>query len=328
MGSYIARRFLFMLLLLAMLTVAVFVIIQLPPGDFLTHYVTRLEAQGVFYDQEQTEQLRRIYGLDLPMYRQYLRWMGRIASGDLGMSLQWRQPVSRLLADRLPYAVIIAVVTLLFTYAVAIPIGVYSATHQYSLTDYAVTTLGFVGLATPNFLLALILMFLANRYLGFSIGGLFSIEYIDQPWSAAKLLDMFGHLPVPIVVIGTAGTAQLIRVLRSSLLDELSRQYVITARAKGLTESRLLFRYPVRVALNPVISTVGWVLPEIFSGQVITAIVLSLPTIGPLLLAALVAQDMFLAGSLVMVTALLTLVGTFLSDILLVAVDPRIRMAG
>ena len=328
MGSYIARRLLFMLLLLAMLTVAVFVIIQLPPGDFLTHYVTRLEAQGVFYDQEQTEQLRRIYGLDLPMYRQYLRWLGRIASGDLGMSLQWRQPVSRLLADRLPYAVIIAVVTLLFTYAVAIPIGVYSATHQYSLTDYAVTTLGFVGLATPNFLLALILMFLANRYLGFSIGGLFSIEYIDQPWSAAKLLDMLGHLPVPIVVIGTAGTAQLIRVLRSSLLDELSRQYVITARAKGLTESRLLFRYPVRVALNPVISTVGWVLPEIFSGQVITAIVLSLPTIGPLLLAALVAQDMFLAGSLVMVTALLTLVGTFLSDILLVAVDPRIRMAG
>ena len=328
MGSYIARRFLFMLLLLAMLTVAVFVIIQLPPGDFLTHYVTRLEAQGVFYDQEQTEQLRRIYGLDLPMHRQYLRWLGRIASGDLGMSLQWRQPVSRLLADRLPYAVIIAVFTLLFTYAVAIPIGVYSATHQYSLTDYAVTTLGFVGLATPNFLLALILMFLANRYLGFSIGGLFSIEYIDQPWSAAKLLDMLGHLPVPIVVIGTAGTAQLIRVLRSSLLDELSRQYVITARAKGLTESRLLFRYPVRVALNPVISTVGWVLPEIFSGQVITAIVLSLPTIGPLLLAALVAQDMFLAGSLVMVTALLTLVGTFLSDILLVAVDPRIRMAG
>ena len=328
MGSYIARRFLFMLLLLAMLTVAVFVIIQLPPGDFLTHYVTRLEAQGVFYDQEQTEQLRRIYGLDLPMHRQYLRWLGRIASGDLGMSLQWRQPVSRLLADRLPYAVIIAVVTLLFTYAVAIPIGVYSATHQYSLTDYAVTTLGFVGLATPNFLLALILMFLANRYLGFSIGGLFSIEYIDQPWSFAKVIDMLGHLPVPIVVIGTAGTAQLIRVLRSSLLDELSRQYVITARAKGLTESRLLFRYPVRVALNPVISTVGWVLPEIFSGQVITAIVLSLPTIGPLLLAALVAQDMFLAGSLVMVTALLTLVGTFLSDILLVAVDPRIRMAG
>ena len=328
MGSYIARRFLFMLLLLAMLTVAVFVIIQLPPGDFLSHYVTRLEAQGVFYDQEQTEQLRRIYGLDLPMHRQYLRWLGRIASGDLGMSLQWRQPVSRLLADRLPYAVIIAVATLLFTYAVAIPIGVYSATHQYSLTDYAVTTLGFVGLATPNFLLALILMFLANRYLGFSIGGLFSIEYIDQPWSAAKLLDMLGHLPVPIIVIGTAGTAQLIRVLRSSLLDELSRQYVITARAKGLTESRLLFRYPVRVALNPVISTVGWVLPEIFSGQVITAIVLSLPTIGPLLLAALVAQDMFLAGSLVMVTALLTLVGTFLSDILLVAVDPRIRMAG
>ena len=328
MGSYIARRFLFMLLLLAMLTVAVFVIIQLPPGDFLSHYVTRLEAQGVFFDQEQTEQLRRIYGLDLPMHRQYLRWLGRIASGDLGMSLQWRQPVSRLLADRLPYAVIIAVVTLLFTYAVAIPIGVYSATHQYSLTDYAVTTLGFIGLATPNFLLALILMFLANRYLGFSIGGLFSIEYVDQPWSFAKVLDMLGHLPVPIVVIGTAGTAQLIRVLRSSLLDELSRQYVITARAKGLAESRLLFRYPVRVALNPVISTVGWVLPEIFSGQVITAIVLSLPTIGPLLLAALVAQDMFLAGSLVMVTALLTLLGTFLSDILLVAVDPRIRMAG
>ncbi len=328
MGSYIVQRFLFMLLLLAMLTVAVFVIIQLPPGDFLSHYVTRLEAQGMFVDQEQTEQLRRIYGLDLPMHRQYLRWLRRIASGDLGMSLQWRQPVSRLLADRLPYAVIVAVATLLFTYSVALPIGVYSATHQYSLTDYTVTTLGFIGLATPNFLLALILLFLGNRYLGLSIGGLFSIEYLDQPWSAAKLLDMLGHLPVPIVVIGTAGTAQLIRVLRSSLLDELSKQYVITARAKGLAESRLLFRYPVRVALNPVISTVGWILPEIFSGQVITAIVLSLPTIGPLLLAALVAQDMFLAGSLVMVTALLTLIGTFISDILLIAVDPRIRMAG
>ena len=328
MGSYIVQRFLFMLLLLAMLTVAVFVIIQLPPGDFLSHYVTRLEAQGMFVDQEQTEQLRRIYGLDLPMHRQYLRWLRRIASGDLGMSLQWRQPVSRLLADRLPYAVIVAVATLLFTYSVALPIGVYSATHQYSLTDYTVTTLGFIGLATPNFLLALILLFLGNRYLGLSIGGLFSIEYVDQPWSAAKLLDMLGHLPVPIVVIGTAGTAQLIRVLRSSLLDELSKQYVITARAKGLAESRLLFRYPVRVALNPVISTVGWILPEIFSGQVITAIVLSLPTIGPLLLAALVAQDMFLAGSLVMVTALLTLIGTFISDILLIAVDPRIRMAG
>ena len=328
MGSYIVQRFLFMLLLLAMLTVAVFVIIQLPPGDFLSHYVTRLEAQGMFVDQEQTEQLRRIYGLDLPMHRQYLRWLRRIASGDLGMSLQWRQPVSRLLADRLPYAVIVAVATLLFTYSVALPIGVYSATHQYSLTDYTVTTLGFIGLATPNFLLALILLFLGNRYLGLSIGGLFSIEYVDQPWSAAKLLDMLGHLPVPIIVIGTAGTAQLIRVLRSSLLDELSRQYVITARAKGLAESRLLFRYPVRVALNPVISTVGWILPEIFSGQVITAIVLSLPTIGPLLLAALVAQDMFLAGSLVMVTALLTLIGTFISDILLIAVDPRIRMAG
>ena len=282
----------------------------------------------MFVDQEQTEQLRRIYGLDLPMHRQYLRWLRRIASGDLGMSLQWRQPVSRLLADRLPYAVIVAVATLLFTYSVALPIGVYSATHQYSLTDYTVTTLGFIGLATPNFLLALILLFLGNRYLGLSIGGLFSIEYLDQPWSAAKLLDMLGHLPVPIIVIGTAGTAQLIRVLRSSLLDELSRQYVITARAKGLAESRLLFRYPVRVALNPVISTVGWILPEIFSGQVITAIVLSLPTIGPLLLAALVAQDMFLAGSLVMVTALLTLIGTFISDILLIAVDPRIRMAG
>ena len=328
MGSYIVQRFLFMLLLLAMLTVAVFVIIQLPPGDFLSHYVTRLEAQGMFVDQEQTEQLRRIYGLDLPMHRQYLRWLRRIASGDLGMSLQWRQPVSRLLADRLPYAIIVAVATLLFTYSVALPIGVYSATHQYSLTDYTVTTLGFIGLATPNFLLALILLFLGNRYLGLSIGGLFSIEYVDQPWSAAKLLDMLGHLPVPIIVIGTAGTAQLIRVLRSSLLDELSRQYVITARAKGLAESRLLFRYPVRVALNPVISTVGWILPEIFSGQVITAIVLSLPTIGPLLLAALVAQDMFLAGSLVMVTALLTLIGTFISDILLIAVDPRIRMAG
>lgn len=327
MGSYIARRFLFVLLLLAMLSIVVFVIIQLPPGDFLSDYITGLEVQGVFVEQEQMDQLRSIYGLDQPFHQQYFRWLKRIASGDLGMSLQWQQPVSKLIGDRLGFTVVVAILTLIFTYAVAIPIGVYSATHQYSFTDYSISTAGFIGLATPNFLLALILLFLSNRYFGLSIGGLFSIEYIDKPWSVGKLLDMLAHLPVPIIVIGTAGTAQLIRVLRSSLLDEMSKQYVITGRAKGLTESRLLFKYPVRVALNPVVSTVGWVLPEIFSGQVITAIVLSLPTIGPLLLNALVAQDMFLAGSLVMVAALLTIVGTFISDLLLVLVDPRIRMA-
>ena len=245
--------------------------------------------------------------------------------GDFGKSFQWNMPVSELIGERLMLTVTISILTLLFTYVVAIPIGIYSATHQYSIGDYSFTIFGFAGLATPNFLLALILMFVFYKYFGLSAGGLFSIEYALAPWSVGKVIDMLKHLPIPIIVIGTAGTAELIRIMRGCLLDELRKQYVITARAKGVSERRLLFKYPVRIAINPIVSTIGWTLPTIVSGTTITAIVLSLPTTGPLLFRALISQDMYLAGSTIMFLTFLTVIGTLISDILLVWVDPRIR---
>jgi len=315
-----------MIVLLFAVSVVVFIIIQLPPGDYLTSYITTLELKGTEVSEAQIAILKEQYGLDLPLYQQYVKWIWRIFHGDFGRSFQygWR-PVSELLAERLPLTVMISLFTLIFTYAVAIPIGIYSATHQYSLGDYTFTVIGLGGLATPNFLLALMLMFIFYRYFGLSIGGLFSPRYLMEPWSLDKFLDMLKHLPIPIIVIGTAGTAGLIRVMRNCLLDELRRQYVITARAKGVSERTLLFKYPVRVAINPIISTIGWTLPAIVSGETITAIVLNLPTTGPLLFRALRIQDMYLAGSTVMFLTFLTVIGTLISDILLVWVDPRIR---
>ena len=322
---YIIRRFLFMIILLLMVSVVSFIIIQLPPGDYLTSYVENLRAGGVVLDEQQIDSLERRYGLDLPVYAQYLKWMWNMLHGDFGRSFQWNQPVSKLIAKRLPLTITISLLTLLFVYAVSIPIGIYSATHQYSVGDYTFTVAGFAGLAIPNFLLALILMFISYKYLGLSVGGLFSIEYQLAPWSLGKVIDMLKHLPIPIIVIGTAGTAGLIRVMRGCLLDELRKQYVITARAKGVSERALLFKYPVRVAINPIISTIGWTLPAIVSGETITAIVLSLPTTGPLLFRALMTQDMYLAGSTIMFLAFLTVIGTLISDILLAWIDPRIR---
>ena len=243
----------------------------------------------------------------------------------MGESFIWEAPVTEIVGERLALTVTLSISTLILTYLIAIPIGIYSATHQYSVADYSFTTLGFVGLATPNFLLALILMFLFYRYFNWSVGGLFSPEYQLAPWSLGKVIDLLKHLPIPLLVIGTAGAASLIRIMRATLLDELSKQYVITARAKGVAERRLLFRYPVRVAINPVVSTIGWLLPETISGATLTAIVLSLPTVGPLLLRALEAQDMLLAGSMVMLLSALGILGTLISDLLLVVVDPRIR---
>jgi len=245
--------------------------------------------------------------------------------GDFGICFTWNKPVSELLAERLPLTIMISLFALIFVYIVAIPIGIYSATHQYSISDYTFTTIGFAGLATPNFLLALILMLLFYKYFGLSIGGLFSPEYIEASWSLGKVVDMLKHFPIPIIVIGTAGTAGLIRVMRSCLLDELRKQYVITARAKGAAERTLLFKYPVRMAINPIISTMGWVLPAIVSGETVTAIVLSLPTTGPLLYQALIYQDMYLAGSIIVLLTFLTVIGMFISDLLLVWIDPRIR---
>ena len=314
-----------MAIVLLGLSIVSFVIIQLPPGDYLTSYVSQLEASGMKVDQEMVASLKKQYGLDLSMYQQYFKWMWNVLHGRLGISFQWNRPVSDLLAERVPLTVALSLFTLIFTSVVAIPVGIYSATHQYSIGDYSFTVVGFTGLATPNFLLALVLMMFFYKYFGLTVGGLFSLEYLGAPWSLDKLVDMLKHVPVPIIVIGTAGTAALIRIMRGCLLDELRKQYVITARAKGVAERKLLFKYPVRLAINPVISTIGWVLPAIVSGETITAIVLSLPTTGPLLFKALLGQDMYLAASILMVLSVLTVIGTFVSDILLVWIDPRIR---
>jgi len=314
-----------MILILLLISVVSFIIIQLPPGDWLTNYIAQLEGSGTTVDQALIASLKKQYGLDLPLYQQYFKWMSKMFHGDFGMSFTWNKPIRDLLVERLPITITLSLFTLIFTYTVAIPIGIYSAIRQYSIGDYSLTVVGFIGLATPNFLLALILMIMFYQYFGLSIGGLFSAQYLDAPWSTAKFIDMLKHLPVPIIVTGTAGTAGLIRVMRGCLLDELQKQYVITARAKGVDERILLFKYPVRVAINPIISTIGWTLPGIVSGQVITAIVLGLPTIGPLLVQSLMRQDMYLAGSIVMIQCFLTVIGTFISDLLLVWIDPRIK---
>ncbi len=325
MLSYIIRRSLYMIIILLAVSVVAFVIIQLPPGDYLTTMIMNLEASGIQIDEALIRSLEKHYGLDLPIYAQYFKWMWNMLHGDFGRSFEWNQPVSKLIGRRLPLTITISLLTLLFVYAVSIPIGIYSATHQYSIGDYTFTVAGFAGLAIPNFLLALVLMFVFYKYFSLSAGGLFSLEYQIAPWSLGKVIDMLKHLPIPIIVIGTAGTAGLIRVMRGCLLDELRKQYVITARAKGVSERALLFKYPVRIAINPIISTIGWTLPGIVSGETIVAIVLSLPTTGPLLFRALIAQDMYLAGSTVMFLTFLTVIGTLISDILLVWIDPRIR---
>ena len=310
---------------MVLVSITAFIIMQLPPGDYVTRYVAEQESLGQFFTDEEIIGLRRQFGLDQPFFVQYFGWVGKLLKGDLGISFQWGRPVAEIIMERLPITVALSLFTLLFTYVVAIPIGIYSATHQYSAGDYSLTVVGFVGLATPNFLLALLLMFLFYKYFGLSVGGLFSPDFVVAPWSLARLIDMAKHMWIPIIVIGTAGTASLIRVMRGCLLDELRKQYVITARSKGVAERTLLFKYPVRMAINPIISTIGWLLPSIVSGQTITAIVLSLPTTGPLLLRALMGQDMNLAGSIIMMLGFLTVIGTLISDLLLVWIDPRIR---
>ncbi len=319
------RRFIYAIILLLIISVTAFIIIQLPPGDYLNSYIMRLEQTGIVVHETQIVALKRQYGLDLPLHTQYFKWMWKMLHGDFGRSFAKNKPVSELIAERLPMTIMISLLSLVFVYAVAIPIGIYSATHQYSMGDYAFTIIGFVGLATPNFLLALVLMIFFYMYFGLGIGGLFSVQYVTAAWSIDKFVDLLKHLPIPIIVVGTAGTAGLIRVVRGCLLDELRKQYVITARAKGVAERALLFKYPVRVAINPLISTVGWILPGIVSGTIITAIVLNLPTIGPLLFLSLQNQDMYLAASIIIFLSFLTIIGTFISDILLVWIDPRIR---
>ncbi|MCB1493710.1 MAG: ABC transporter permease, partial [Rhodobiaceae bacterium] len=296
-----------------------------PPGDYLTTYIAKLGESNEILDQSSIDNLRQRFGLDKPLYVQYFKWVSNLVRGDFGMSFEWRQPVSDLIWERMGLTLLLSFATLLFTWAVAFPIGVYSAVRKYSIGDYIATTLGFIGLATPNFLLALVLMYIGVVYFGSDVGGLFSNEFKNAPWSWAKVVDLMKHLWLPVVVLGTSATASLIRIMRANLLDELNKPYVDTARAKGLSEFKLIMKYPVRVALNPFVSTIGWVLPNLVSGAVVTAIVLSLPTAGPLMLQALLAQDMYLAGAFVLLLSSLTVIGMLISDILLVLLDPRVK---
>lgn len=326
MRRYIARRLLYMVPTLFAISLLVFLIIQLPPGDFLTAYLAQLSAQGQNVDQSQIDALRERFGLDEPIWVQYWRWIsGILLDGDFGRSFEWRREVSDLIWERLGLSFLLSVSTLLLSWTVAFLIGIYSAVRQHTAGDYFFTFLGFVGLAIPNFMLALLFLYLSFRFFGQSVGGLFSPEFVNASWNLGKVLDLLSHIWIPILIVGAAGTASLIRIMRANLLDELRKPYVTTARAKGLSERRLLVKYPVRMALSPFISTVGWTLPALISGETVISIVLSLETTGPLLLRALVSQDMYLAGSFILILSTLTVVGTLVSDLLLAWWDPRIR---
>ena len=326
MFGYLIRRILTMIPTLLIVSVLVFVIIQLPPGDYLESYIAELQSQGESVNEEKIQYLRKEYGLDKSMPEQYFTWVTGMLRGDFGYSFEYELPVSEVIGDKMVLTVLISIVTILFTWIIAFPIGIYSATHQYSWGDYGLSFLGFIGLATPNFLLALIMLYLANVYFGTSIGGLMAPEYIDAPWSWAKVKDVLAHLWIPVVVIGTSGTAGMIRRLRANLLDELQKQYVTTARAKGLPPGKLMRKYPLRIAMNFFVADVGNLLPQVISGAEIVAVVMSLPTTGPMLLAALQSQDMYLAGTFLMFLAVLTVVGVLVSDLALAALDPRVRL--
>jgi peptide/nickel transport system permease protein len=309
---------------LFIISIISFIIIQLPPGDIIDTRIQEME-QSAEVSTEQIEAVRESFGLNDPMPVRYLRWIGGYLSGNFGYSLSWRAPVTEVVGDRLALTLVVSVSSLLFAWAIAVPVGLYSAVKQYSVGDYVATFFGFLGLSIPNFLLALVLMYLGVQYFGTSAGGLFSREFATQGWSLAKVFDLVKHLWLPVIVVGTAGTAGTIRIMRANMLDELNKPYVTTARAKGLKEWAIILKYPLRFAINPVISTVGWLLPQLIGGAVITSVVLSLPTTGPIFLKALREQDMFLAGFFVMIFASLTVIGTVISDILLALVDPRIR---
>ena len=325
MLKYSLNRLLLALLTIWSISILTFVIIQLPPGDFADAYIAQLSSSGSTVSLDEVAALREMYGLGQPMHVQYLKWMNRVLVGDFGYSMEWRRPVVEVIGDRLWLTLAISLAALVVTWGLALPIGIYSAVRQYSAGDYVFTFIGFIGIAVPNFLLALILMYLGYTMFGLSVGGLFSPEFEQAPWSLAKLLDLFKHMVLPTIVLATAGTAYLIRIMRANLLDELRMPYVVTARAKGLSEWRVIMKYPVRVALNPFASSVGYIFPHIVSGSIIVSLVLALPTVGPLLLRALVAQDMFLAGAIVLLLGVLTVIGTFISDLLLMWIDPRIR---
>lgn len=326
MLGYILRRALIAVGTVWVISMIAFAIIQLPPGDYVSAYVAQLVVTGTVISQEEAENLRRQYGLDQPIYVQYVKWLLLTLQGNFGLSMEWGLPVIEVVGDRLLLTALLAVAAVAFTWILALPIGIYSAVRQYSAGDYVFTFIGFIGLAIPSFLLALVILYIGFAYFGTSIGGLFSAEHVNSAWSLARVWDLLTHLWVPAIILGTAGTAQLIRIMRANVLDELRKPYVVTARAKGLSELEVVLKYPVRVALNPFISTVGYTLPYLVSGSIIVSVVLGLPTVGPLLLKALIAQDMFLAGTIVLLLGIMTVIGTLISDILLVWIDPRIRL--
>jgi peptide/nickel transport system permease protein len=325
MLGYIVRRLILAFFTVWAISVLSFAIIQLPPGDYVDAYIAQLAVTGSVVSQEEAANLRAQYGLDQPIWVQYYKWASLAAQGNFGMAMEYGRPVNDVIGDRLWLTMVISLCGLLVTWAVALPIGVYSAVRQYSLFDYLFTFVGFIGVAVPGFLIALLVLYFGFALFDANVGGLFSAELADAPWSWAKLKDLLGHLPIPALIIGLATTAQAMRVMRANLLDELRKPYVVTARAKGLPWSRTVLKYPVRVALNPFASTVGYALPQIVSGSIIVSLVLSLPTVGPLLLKALIAQDMFLAGTIVLLIGVMTVIGTFVSDMLLLWIDPRIR---
>ena len=326
MLSYIVRRLGMALITIWAISLISFIIIQLPPGDYITAYIAQLETQGTAVLEEEAESLRIQYGLDKPFIVQYYRWLRMASRGNFGVAMEYNLPVLDVIGDRLALTALLTFVTIIFTWVLAIPIGIYSAVRQYSVGDYSFTFIGFIGLAVPNFLLALVVLYIGFAWFGASVGGLFSPEYEHAPYNFAKIWDLLNHLWLPSIILAVAGTAQLIRILRANLLDELRKPYVVTARAKGLSEWKLILKYPLRVALNPLVSTIGYLLPLIISGSIIVSVVMSLPTVGPLLLKALIAQDMFLAGTIIFLIGVMTVLGTFLSDLLLAWVDPRIRL--
>lgn len=327
--NYIVKRLLQMIPLLIAVSVIIFIIIQLPPGDYLTTYIIQLQTSGAEVNQSEIINLTKQYGLDKPLYMQYFYWIKNIITKlDFGRSFQWQQPVTDILAIRLPATIGIAFLSLIITWGIAIPVGIFSATHQYSVFDYFFQFLGFIGMACPGFLIALTAVYIIYVNTGKSLTGLFSAEYVNAAWSWAKFMDMLPRLALVVFIVALSQTAGMIRTMRAMLLDELQKQYVITARAKGVEEKKLLWKYPIRMAVNPQISTIGWILPGLISGEMVVSIVLSMPTMGPVVRRALITQDMYMAGSFLLITSVLTVIGTLISDILLAVVDPRIKFGG
>jgi len=324
--NYIIRRFLAGILTIWAASIISFVVIQLPPGDYVTAYIANLQSTGTVLSTEEAQALRLQYGLDQPVYVQYIKWSTLMLQGNYGMAMEYNRPVKEVIGDRMTTTIIVSVAAILLIWALALPIGIYSAVRQYSLGDYFFTFLGFIGIAVPNFMLALIVLYASFKYFNVqNIGGLFSPEFLQQGWSWPKIWDMAKHLPLPAFILGLAGMAEVVRIMRANLLDELRKPYVVTAQAKGLSRNRVILKYPVRAAMNPFASTIGYLFPFVVSGSIIVSLVLSLPTVGPLLFKALIARDLFLAGTILLLLSILTVIGTFVSDMILIWIDPRIR---